>query len=89
MDYGYNVNQLNDIPSLKRERILSLLIEKGILTQNEIIGYLDFFINQRKSLPQYRIAISKWEEDREYICNLGSKKAPTVAVRSITKKGQK
>ncbi|WP_026670125.1 hypothetical protein [Butyrivibrio sp. AE3006] len=58
MDYGYNVSQLNNVPSIQRKRILSLLLEKGILTKSEIISYLDFFISQRQSLPQYKIAIS-------------------------------
>ena len=32
-----------------------------------MIGYLDFFISQKKSNPKFEKAISKWQDDREFV----------------------
>ena len=39
------------------------------MAKSEIISYLDFFINQRSSIPMMEVAISKWEVDREFVEN--------------------
>ncbi len=67
MQYGYSVSQEEDLSTIQRRKILSLIVDNGILTRSEIIGYLDFFISQRESRKQYSQAVDKWERDREYI----------------------
>lgn len=67
MQYGYNVSQTEGLSSSRRQKILAVLIDKGILSKSEIISYLDFFISQRESQSKYQIAISKWEMDREFV----------------------
>lgn len=69
MQYGYNVNQMEGLSSTRRQKILAVLIDKSILGKSEIISYLDFFISQRKTQSKFQIAISKWEDDREFVEN--------------------
>ena len=65
--YGYSVGQDEGLSSARRQKILAVLIDKKIMSKSEIISYLDFFISQRTSQAKYKIAISKWEKDREFV----------------------
>ncbi|OON85758.1 hypothetical protein BXO88_10900 [Oribacterium sp. C9] len=69
MQYNYNVSQVEGLTSARRQKILAVLIDKGILSKSEIISYIDFFISQRQYQSKYQIAISKWEMDREFVEN--------------------
>ena len=68
MQFGYTVSQTEGLSEERRHKILSVLVDNHILTKSEIISYLDFFINQRKS-DKYALAIAKWTIDRDYIRN--------------------
>ncbi len=67
MQYGYSVSQEEDLSTLQRRKILSLLVDNHILTRSEIISYLDFFINTKSSQEKFAKAVEKWEDDRDYI----------------------
>ncbi|WP_143405049.1 hypothetical protein [Eubacterium uniforme] len=67
MQYGYNVNQEKGLSELNRHKILAVLIDRHIMSKNEIISYIDFFINQRKSNSKFQVAIGKWEADRSFV----------------------
>ena len=69
MQYGYNVSQTEGLTATRRQKILAVMIDNKILSKSEIISYLDFFISQRSSMPNMGIAISKWEDDREFVEN--------------------
>ena len=69
MQYGYNVSQTEGLSATGRQKILAVIIDNRIMAKSEIISYLDFFINQRSSLNNMGIAISKWEADREFVEN--------------------
>lgn len=86
MQYGYNVSQVQGLTTVQRQKILSLIMDHGIMTKEEILSYLDFFISQRRNRPQYNIAISKWEQDRQFVSRYGTGFGKTVQVRSIRRK---
>lgn len=67
--FGYNVSNNNELTEKARHKILAVIIDKNILTKNEIIAYLDFFINQRKYNDKFYMAIAKWETDRNFVSN--------------------
>ena len=67
--YGYNVSKTEDLSDTVRQKILAVLIDNHIVTKNDIISYLDFFVSQRRYQSKYEQAISKWEEDREFVTN--------------------
>lgn len=68
MQFGYSVSQTEGLSEERRHKILSVLVDNHIMTKSEIISYLDFFINQRKS-DKFAMAVAKWTIDRNYIRN--------------------
>ena len=65
--YGYTVSQQEGLSATRRQKILAVMIDHHILSKNEIISYLDFFINQRKYQIKFQMAVAKWEMDREFV----------------------
>lgn len=84
--YGYNVSQQENLTAASRQAILSILVDNNVLTKNEIISYLDFFINQRKHRKNYEYAIDKWKSDREFISRYRTGEYTQYRIGSITRK---
>lgn len=83
MQYGYSVSQTKMISEPMRHCILGLMIDEHILSKVEIINYLDFFINQRKNISQYKIAIQKWRSDREFVRAYKLHNSRSVDIKAI------
>lgn len=89
MQFGYNVSQQDNLPAEQRRIILASIVDNGILKRNEVVSYLDYFINQRRKQKnkdgslKYKDAMDKWCADRTWInqYKLGSYKE--VIVESI------
>lgn len=86
MQYGYNVSNVYKLPKKYRQNILAFIIDYKIMTKSEIISYLDFFIGQRKTLENMKNAISKWEEDKQFIKNYNIDNIEVVKVATIYRK---
>lgn len=86
MQYGYNVSQTESLSSMRRRKILAVLVDNDILTRSDIISYLDFFINQRKYQPKYEKAIEKWVKDREFISEYKTGNYTEYGVKGIHRK---
>lgn len=80
--YGYNVNKNENLTQEERQRILSFVLENGIMTSYEIINHLEWQISTREGRLNMSDAISKWEDDIRYVRNYQYVNA-TVRVRSI------
>ncbi len=39
----------------------------GILSKAEVSSHLDYLIKRSKNNPSLRNAVSKWQDDREYV----------------------
>ena len=61
--FGYNVNAQNNLSDKQRFKILTFIIDNGILSKSEVISYLNYFINMRIGRKEYQNAISKWKTD--------------------------
>lgn len=87
--FGYSVSQVDDLPLKQRRLILAALVDNNVLTKNDVIGYLDYFINSRKNQKnadgskKYSIAISRWEEDRDFIRNYKTGTFKEVRIQRI------
>lgn len=79
MQFGYSVSKTEGLTDNQRQKILSFLVEQHVLTKNEIISYLDFFIRQRKN-DKYADAIKKWTKDRNYIRSYKTGEFPEIGV---------
>ncbi len=81
--YGYSVSQEEGLTSATRRKILALLVDNKVLTKNDIISYLDFFISQRQYNHKFEKAIDKWESDREFISEYKAGDYATYGVGGI------
>lgn len=80
MQYGYNVREKENIPKEQRWKILEMIIDNRVLSKDQVISYLDFFINYHK---QHVLAVSKWETDRDHIVNYKMDLKRKIGVKSI------
>ena len=83
MQYGYNVSQTVGLSARQRQKILAVMIDNKVLSKSEIISYLDFFIRQHGSRNNMGIAISKWEDDREFVEHYRSGEYTKFGVNAI------
>ena len=65
--YGYTVAENESLSPAQRRKILSCLIDSGIMSKMGVISYLDFFINSKKKLKKFDNAVKKWKSDRAYV----------------------
>lgn len=64
---GYNTNQSVGLSLESRHNILRFIIEHKILSKQDVINYLELFINTNGMKNNMDIAVSKWEEDLRYV----------------------
>lgn len=83
--YGYSVNKKDGLTQKERQDILSFIIENNILSIPRICEYLNWFIKINRRIPNKESAISKWEDDIDFVKNyrVGSKK---IKIGTIYKK---
>lgn len=78
MQYGYNVSQVNDIPDKQRHMILASVLDNKIFSKSEIISYLNFFIRQKQSRENMKLAVTKWKKDRSFVENYTKVEIKTI-----------
>lgn len=83
MQYGYSVSQTEGLTAEKRQKILQILMAYDILSANEIISYLNFFMNQRKGQIKYEEARRKWAEDVEFVSHYRVGNRKRIQVHAI------
>ena len=64
--YGYTVNAQDNLTDIERHRILSFVIENGIMKVEEIIYFIEWLINRNTGKDFYNARL-KWNRDIEYI----------------------
>ena len=65
---GYSVSKQHNLSDIERHNILDAIIAQNLMTRNEIIGYLRFFIKERQfSKKNMSNAIAKWARDIDYL----------------------
>ena len=66
---GYTVNQQDNYTESERHKILASIMNHGIMKKPEIINYLHFYINTQGSNKRKALAVSKWEDDLDFVTN--------------------
>lgn len=66
-EFGYSVSAQKGLSAKRRHKILKNLIDREVLSRQEIISYLEGFIRLRKYDYKCRAAISKWKEDISFV----------------------
>ena len=83
MQYGYNVSQMEGLSATRRQKILAVIIDNKVLSKNEIISYLDFFIRQHGRRSNMELAVAKWEDDRDFVEHYGIGEYTRYGVNAI------
>ena len=68
--YGYYAKDLENLTSVQRQTILAMLIERSIISADDLIKYLDELIQIGKNKPFYHLDtknLGKWKSDRDFI----------------------
>ena len=64
---GYSVSQKAGLDETTRHRLLAFLIDKNIIKKYKIIDYLEYYISYNMNNPSQGLAISKWENDLNFV----------------------
>ncbi len=70
---GYNVGQTDNLTSSCRQKILSQVMEAGIMKPAQIISLLKGLISRNGSVFGNEIARKKWEDDLAFVFNYNVK----------------
>ena len=81
--FGYNVGVTENLSTNQRRKILSFVINKGIMSKHEIMNLLNYFVDFRKKDKRQAKAISKWKMDIEYLQNTNIEATKKIEVNSI------
>lgn len=65
--YGYTVSETEGLSSARRQKILAVMIDIGVMTRVEIINRLKFNIRIRENNSRMTLACQKWEDDIEFV----------------------
>ena len=66
-EYGYTVSQKENLSEEERHTIIEEVIDNGDMTKSQVINLLESMINLRQYQDKYKIAISKWKKDIEFV----------------------
>ena len=86
---GYNVSEVIGLTSIQRHRILEMIVDEHILSRMEICNHLDWLIERNSYRDNFKYAIEKWTDDREYIANYNTKDMKIVDVGIVTRRTYK
>lgn len=81
---GYNVNCLQNLPSLQRQGILREIISHQECSKAEVCSYLDALISRGEKRPNWENAVNRWKEDRSFVDQIELSNLPVKNVRSLT-----
>lgn len=68
--YGYHAKGLENLTSIQRQTILAMLIERNIISADDLIKYLDELIQIGKNKPFYHQDaknLGKWRSDSDFV----------------------
>lgn len=81
--FGYNVNQNNDYSAKQRQYILARIIHDGIMTKQQVLDYLSYFVKQNKNRDNLKLAVEKWTEDIYFVEDYDIKTQPRTIISNI------
>lgn len=79
--WGYTVSQVVGYSDMQRQCILEDIIDYHIMSKDEILSYLNFFIKLNYNGSD--MALAKWKEDRDYIARYKIGSSRRVKINKI------
>lgn len=80
---GYSVGIESDLTVEERQKILSTALQSGLFDVHDLISFLNWLIQTRKTQAKYTTAIGKWQEDLDYVKNYELEKRQKVNIEEI------
>ena len=82
---GYNVSQQDGFSAAERQYVIAKVIDTGILSKQEIVQYLECFINRNGQKLHNELALAKWEEDLVFTINYQIMEQDKHKIKTIIK----
>ncbi len=67
--YGYSVSKKHNLSDKTRHALLDMIIENGIISKKDCIRHIEFVLESHCNLKNSENAISKWNNDLNYLRN--------------------
>lgn len=83
--FGYNVGLTDNLSQKSRQKLLGLILKENLMSKTEILSHLNFLVNSRSGQSKMKNAITKWNEDINYVTTLHVNKKRTVRIRAFRK----
>ena len=80
---GYTVNANLDLEEEEREKILVRAIKQKLFSINDLISFLNWLIQTRKTQPKYESAVQKWTNDMEFIKEYNKQERESIDINQI------
>ena len=81
--YGYTVNQSDNLSRIERQTILDLVISNEVMSRDDVIDFLEWLLNRNSGNRNMDQAIKKWNEDIDYLRGGKYPKATNFKIRNI------
>ena len=85
---GYNVGQNDDFSQSERQYILARVLHNKIMSKDEVIKYLTFFIRRNGAKAGNELALSKWKADLAFVQEYDINIQPRAIISEIKKYGK-
>lgn len=82
---GYSVGQKEGYSSKERQYILAQIIHNHIMSKQEVIKYLSYFIKMNGARIGNEYAVSKWQEDMRFVQEYNINTQPSTIIREVKK----
>ena len=80
---GYSVGMESDLSDGERQEILSTALEKKLFKVHDLISFLNWLIQTRKTQSKYDNAVKKWQDDLKFVKDFERENCKKVNVKEI------
>ena len=78
---GYNVSQKDNLSVQTRQKILRYVMEMNLMSKEDIISHLCYYINLNRNQLSKKIAVKKWKDDLDFVNTFRMNKQRTIDFR--------
>ena len=82
-EYGYTVDKEVGLTPKQRQSILKLVLDNGFYKKYRLCDFLNWLIREHTGQANMEEAISKWQEDRDFVASYKLGKARAVGIKEI------
>ena len=80
---GYSVNSIDGLTAYERKKLLTEIMDSGVLSKHEIMNHLEWLINTRAGMDRMINAVAEWENDLAFVVDYQAVKQRAIWVDSF------